>query len=309
MREQTFDDFEIMAVDDGSTDRTAELLEAWASRDRRIRMQSTEPRGIVGALNTAAEFAEGEFLARMDADDVAAPRRFELQVELLGAQPELAACGTLIRYFPRSILRDGARRYEAWINSIVTPEQIERDLFVECPIPHPTLMMRRDVFERMGGYRDFGWPEDYDLVFRLWVHGYRMGKVPEQLLDWRESPGRLSRVDSRYDEQAFRRCKVCYLGKRLGGRRIVVCGAGPVGKAFAVALQKEAHAVAGFVDIDPRKIGQTVHGAPVVHRDVVGDFEGCYFLAAVGSAKGREEVRAMLSAKGLREIDEFCAVA
>lgn len=309
LHEQTFEDFEIVAVDDGSADHTFELLETWARRDHRIRIQTTAPYGIVSALNTAAGLAEGELLARMDADDVAAPRRFELQAGLLDAQPELAACGTLVRYFPRSILRDGARRYEEWINSVVTAEQIERDLFIECPIPHPTLVMRRDAFERAGGYRDIGWPEDYDLVLRWWELGYRMAKVEEQLLHWRESPERLSRVDSRYSEQAFRRCKAAYLGKRLSGRSIVVCGAGPIGKAFALALQEEAHSIAAFVDLDPRKIGQVVHGAPVVHPDMVADYEGCYFVAAVGSRKGREEIRDMLSAKGFKETEEFCAVA
>jgi len=306
---QTFEAFEIIAVDDGSTDRTADLLTGWAKRDDRIHLLRTPPRGIVAALNLAAATARGELFARMDADDVALPLRFQRQVEFLDHYPGIAACGTRIRYFPRSVVRDGARRYEEWINSVVTSDEIERDLFVECPIPHPTLILRRTSFQQVGGYRDNGWPEDYDLIFRLWEAGHETGKLPEELLEWRESPTRLSRTDTRYDENAFRRCKAHFLKKRIAGRKVVVCGAGPVGKAFALALQDEGQRIAAFTELDPRKIGQTIHGAPVIHQDAIGDYRSCYVLAAVGSSKGRAEVRAKLRAEGFSEPEEFCAVA
>jgi hypothetical protein len=235
--------------------------------------------------------------------------RFERQVKFLEQHPGIAACGTGIRYFPRAIVRDGARRYEEWINGVVTPDEIDREIFVECPIPHPTLVLRRAAFEQIGGYRDNEWPEDYDLIFRLWEADLRFGKVPEVLLEWRESPARLSRTDSRYDETAFRDCKVRFLEKRIAGRRVVVCGAGPVGKAFALALQREGQTVAAFVDLDPRKIGQIIHGAPVIPQDRVLEYRDCYLLAAVGSSKGRGEVREFLRAQGFNEPEEFCAVA
>ncbi len=306
---QSFVDLEIITVDDGSTDRTKDILRDWGARDGRIHCLETPPGGIVTALNLAAKRSRGELLARMDADDIADPQRLEMQVQLLDSNPEIGACGTLIRYFPRSDVRDGAQRYEAWINSVVSHDEIERDLFVECPIPHPTLVLRREAFEHVGGYRDIGWPEDYDLVLRLWESGHGFGKVAEQLLRWRESPQRLSRVDARYSEDAFRRCKAHYLDKRISGRRVVVCGAGPVGKAFALALQANGHTIAAFVDLDPRKIGQTIHGAEVVHPDEVGDFRGCFLLSAVGSARGRGDVREMWTQAGFREPEQCCAVA
>ena len=306
---QTLESFEIIAVDDGSTDATRHLLVDWAKRDERVRLMRTPPLGIVAALNSAAMTARGELLARMDADDIAMPLRFERQVEFLERHPDKAACGTGIRYFPRSILRDGARCYETWINSVVTAEEIERDLFVECPLPHPTLMLRRPAFQQVGGYRNNRWPEDYDLLFRLWEAGLGLGKVPEKLLEWRESASRLSRVDPRYGVDAFRRCKVHFLRKRVAGRRVVLCGAGPVGKSFALALQSEGYTIAAFVDADPRKIGQTIHGAPVIDRNAIDGYRDCYALAAVGSSTGRAEIRATLQAAGFREPEEFCAVA
>jgi NADPH-dependent 2,4-dienoyl-CoA reductase/sulfur reductase-like enzyme len=214
-----------------------------------------------------------------------------------------------VRYIPRETLRGGTLRYEAWINALVTPADIERELFVECPIPHPTLMVRRDALAAVGGYRDPGWPEDYDLVLRLWTAGLRMGKVDAVLLDWRDAPTRLSRRDPRYDENAFRRCKIHYLGRRIGHRDIVVWGAGPVGKAFARALQGAGHRIVAFVDLDPRKIGQEIHGAPVVAPEGIGSFRWSFCVGAVGADGAREEIRAMLSALGWREPEEWCAVA
>jgi glycosyltransferase involved in cell wall biosynthesis len=306
---QTLTDFEVIAVDDGSGDDTPDVLASWAGRDPRIHIERTKPLGIVAALRAAAERARGELLARMDADDIALPKRLERQVAFLDAHPDVVACGTRVRYIPRHLVRDGARRYERWINGVVLPDEIERDLFVECPIPHPSLMVRRSAFEQAGGYQDAGWPEDYDLVLRLWQEGARLGKVPEVLLEWREGGERLSRTDPRYGEDAFRRCKVHYLKRRLAGRPVVVWGAGPVGKAFARTLHAAGEQVVAFVDLDPRKIGQTVHDAPVIRPSDIGRYRDAYVVAAVGAPEARAEIREALAHAGFREPEQCCAVA
>ncbi len=309
LQAQTYADFEVIAVDDGSRDETGRALDAWAARDPRVGVLHTPARGIVAALEAARAVARGEYCARMDADDVARPERFARQLAFLDARPTTAACGTLVRYFPRPVLRDGARRYERWINGLVTAADIERELFVECPLPHPTLMMRRAALDAVAGYRDAGWPEDYDLVLRLWAAGHGLGKVGEVLLDWREAAARLSRTDPRYGEDAFRRCKVQYLGRRIAGRRVVVWGAGPVGKAFARALVAAGHTQVAFVDLDPRKIGQNIHDVRVIAPTEINTYRGAFCVAAVGSQGAREEIRAALSAADWREVDDWCAVA
>ncbi len=306
---QTFENFEIVAVDDGSVDGTLTLLDGWARRDARIRTFQSPQRGMVSALNEAASRSSGELLARMDADDIANPTRLERQVEFLGMHTDIAACGTGVSYFPRRLIRVGARRYESWINGIISPTAIERDLFVECPIPHPTLVVRASAFHQLGGYRDAGWPEDYDLILRLWEAGYRIGKVPEVLLRWREHPDRLSRTDPRYADDAFRRCKVHFIARRIAGRAVVICGAGPVGKAFARTLLANEHRIAAFIELDRRKIGQTIHGAPVLPWSAIGRYRDAYALAAVGSPDARWEIREHLLAAGFREPEDCCAVA
>ncbi len=311
LRAQTYEDFEVVAVDDGSRDFTWQRLLDWARQDPRVRPLRTSPRGLVRALATAQAFARGELVARMDADDVAEPARLAAQVALLARHPDVAACGTHIRYFPRDVVREGALRYESWLNSLYSPTTIEREIFVECPLAHPSLLVRRGALLAVGGYRDVGWPEDYDLVLRLWAAGHRLAVVPEVLLYWREAPTRTSRTDSRYAPEAFRRCKVHYLTRTLaaGHDGIVVWGAGPVGKAFALELQAQGQRVRAFVDLDPRKIGQSIHGAPVVAPEAIRHYRGAFVVAAVGSPGARADIRAVLDDAGWREMADYCAVA
>lgn len=308
---QTLESLEVVVVDDGSVDDTPDRLEAWARRDPRIRVLRQEPSGIVVALERARADARGRFLARMDADDVAMPERLEAQLALMEAGSRLAACGCGVEYFPREAVRDGARRYEAWVNRATTPEAIAAAIFVECPLAHPTFFLRADAVEATGGYRDAGWAEDYDLLLRLWRAGYRLGKVADVLLRWRERPDRLSRTHPAYAPQAFVACKVHHLRRSLlrGGRSCVVWGAGPVGKRFARALQKAGTEVEAFVDLDPRKIGQEVHAAPVLDLADGLRMRGPLHLGAVGQKGARARIREALGGAGFRELDDFVAVA
>lgn len=307
---QTFDDFEVVAVDDGSTDATPRILAAWAGRDPRVRPESTAPRGIVPALETARRRARGRLLARMDGDDVALPERLERQVARIESDASLVVVGSRVRAFPADAVGPGDQRYERWINSLVEPDEIARDLFVECPLPHPTFLLRAEAVAAVGGYRDRGWPEDYDLLLRLWEAGGALAKVPEVLVEWRARPDRLSRSAEVYAPEAFRRCKVHFLRRTLlKGRDVVVWGAGPTGKAFARTLLGAGVRLAAFVELDPRKIGKRIHGAPVVAPEGIDRFRGAFCVAAVGQPGARGEIRAALAAAGWREMEEHVAVA
>jgi glycosyltransferase involved in cell wall biosynthesis len=306
---QTLEDYEVLLVDDGSVDGSAEIAEAHAAGDRRFRVVRRERRGLVAALEHARAEARGRLLARMDGDDVALPERLAIQVEALDAGV-LVACGGRIAYFPEEVVRDGARRYQRWINSLVTPEAAVRDVFVECPIPHPTLLVRAGAVEAVGGYRSCGWPEDYDLVLRLWERGASFRNVEQVVLRWREHSDRASRSERIYSEAAFVRAKVHYLRRTLlRDRGVLVWGAGPVGKAFARELTAQGASVVAFVDVDPRKVGKRVYGAPVVGVEEAPRFAEAFAVGAVAGEEARERIRALVAAQGRREGVDFVAVA
>ena len=311
IEEQSFIEFEVLAVDDGSTDDTYEKLRAWASRDARVTVIQQAPQGIVAALEAGRTVARGRYLARMDADDVSARTRFARQYEWMESEPKLSLCGCRVEYFPREHVRGGALWYEAWINSTSTREEVAREIFVECPIAHPTFFMRAEAVAAVGGYRDRGWPEDYDLVFRLWRSGGGLGVVPETLLSWREGENRLSRTDPTYSPDAFRRCKVHYLLEAfpevLDGA--LIWGAGPVGKALAKELVERGARFTAFAEVDPRKIGQRIHGVPVLDTARALAERGVFHLGAVGQKGARDQLRSLLTEGGLQELKSFVVVA
>ncbi len=308
---QTFSDWEAVVVDDGSTDDSRRLLEAWCRRDPRFRLlRSAECRGIPASLNAALAEATAPLIARMDGDDCSLPRRFERQLARL-AEGDVAAVGCGVRYFPEECVAEGARRYQQWLNSLVTPDEHDRDIFVECPLAHPSMLLRADVVRDLGGYRACGWPEDYDLCLRLWESGCRMAKVPEVLFLWREGPTRTSRTHPEYSPEAFLRCKAHFLRRThlTEARPAVLFGAGPVGRSLARALLAEGANVQAFVDIDPGKVGRWISGLPVLSvEDGLALRGGVFGLAAVGQPGAREELRGLLTGAGWVECVEFrCA--
>jgi glycosyltransferase involved in cell wall biosynthesis len=311
IRAQTLAEWEAVVVDDGSTDDSPEILARLSREDPRIRVLSLPPSGIARALEAARSRCRAPLLARMDADDRAHPERLAIQVAFLAAHPDLALCGTHVRYFPRALVRGGARRYEAWLNGFAAPEDLLRDLWVECPLAHPSLAMRAADLEGVGGYRDVGWPEDYDLLLRLWEAGRGFGVVPRVLHYWREGDTRLSRTDARYAPEAFRRIKLHFLLRTLlrGRDGLLIWGAGPVGKAFARDALDLAIPVLAFVELDPRKVGQDIHGAPVVGPDHLGSFRKAFGLGAVGKAGARDQIRDAFRRAGWAEGRDFVAVA
>ena len=298
---QTHEDLEVVVVDDGSRDASADVARDWASRDTRFRVVQQQPLGFVAASRRACAEARGSYLAAMGADDVARPHRLEAQLTAL-REEGLDACGGGVEYFPDAT--DGLRRYERWLNSLTTVEAAARDLFVECPIGHPTLFARADAVS----YRPVDWPEDYDLVLRLWAAGGRFRNVDDVVLDWRDHPARLARTDERYSLTAFARCKVHYLREHvLRGRPTVVWGSGPVGKLHARVLLDAGVEVTAFVDVDERKIGKRIYGIPVVAHDD-GPRDG-FVLGAVAGEVARARLRELAREHGRREGDDFVVVA
>jgi glycosyltransferase involved in cell wall biosynthesis len=307
---QTFPGFEVVVVDDGSTDDSPAIASAHGRRDARFRVLRQGREGIVAALERARREARGRFLARMDADDVALPDRLRLQLDALEREG-LDAVGGGVEIVSEGRVTDGLRRYEAWLNSLVTEDAAARDVFVECPLPHPTLLARHEAVERAGGYHETSWPEDYDLVLRLWAAGACFRNVEPVVLRWRDRAARQSRTDPRYGEDAFVRCKVHHLRRTLlgAGRPAVVWGSGPVGKRFVRELLGGGVTVEAFVDVDPRKHGKRIYGVPVVPTGESGRYRDAVALGAVAGADGRARVRELAYAEGRRDGEDFAAVA
>jgi len=302
----------LVAVDDGSRDGTAEVLALLAEQDRRVLLVRSPGEGIPRSLNRALERCDAEMVARMDADDLSHPRRLERQLEALRAKAELWAVGCRVRAFPRRAVREGMRHYLAWLNDLITPSLVARDLLVEAPIVHPAAVIRRAVLEGLGGWREGPFAEDYDLWLRVSEAGGALCNVPCPLFLWREGAGRATRRDPRYSLERHIALKCAYLRRTHLARQqeVVLWGAGETGKAFADALAGEGIRVAYFLDVDRRKVGRTVRGARVLFFEEAGRLRGRFpLLVAVGAKGARLLIRAELVSRGFVELEDFWCVA
>lgn len=304
---QTFSNLELLIVNDGSTDKTASVLAHY--RDPRLRVVHRPHRGIVAALNAGLALARGRWIARMDADDRCSPQRLEIQWRYLQEHPQVDVLGCRVAAFPEERLTPGMRRYLTWVNAALTHDDIVRDIFIEMPMLHPTLMMRRSALLEVGGYREGPFSEDYDLFLRLYFAGKRFARVPEVLYFWHYHDHQLSRTHPRYSEAAFRRLKASYLADRLlDGRRFRICGCGRLGKRLYRALQEYHRRPEAFVDLAPRKVGRRWNGIPIIPYEAVQK-DGTLHLVCVGVEGAREQIRRVLSTRGLNEGEDFLCVA
>jgi len=252
IKRQSWRNWDCIIVEDGSTDGTLDCASELALGDSRFTVVATPHRGLVAALNTGLAHCRGEYVARMDADDVMHRMRLEEQVSLLETELELSAVGCHVRMFPRDRLGLGYRAYEAWLNGIDTAERVAREAFIECPVAHPTLMFRRLRLLELG-YRDLGWPEDYDLVLRLLTGGEQIGVVPRRRLLWRNGPRRLSRTAPAYARERFTACKASFLAASFLAptEQYILWGYGGTGRALRRALEPLGRRPSHIVELHP----------------------------------------------------------
>ncbi len=302
--------FECIAVDDGSSDRSLELLRARALGDRRFRVVPTAPRGIVSALTAGLELCRGRYVARMDADDLMHRTRLARQLAQLEKDASLAGVGCHVRLFPRGPLSDGRIAYERWLNSLRTPEEVAREAFVECPLAHPSFFLRREVL-RAHGYADRGWPEDYDLVLRLLAGGERLGIVPHPLLLWRDSPARLSRTGAAYRLERFTACKAYYLAHNFLAqqRSYVLWGYGDTGRVLARELRALGKEPSHIVELHPGRLGQRILGAAVVPPAALRELPRAPIIVSVAGPDARALIRSELGRMGFAESRNYICAA
>ena len=310
VRRQRETSFECVVLDDGSSDATVEIATAAASKDPRIAVIRRQHSGLVTTLNAGIERCRGDFVARMDADDWMHRDRLVLQLRAFEADPALDLVGAHVRMFPRDTLGDGSREYERWLNAMRTPQDLRRERFIECPLAHPGWMIRKETLVRLGGYRDAGWPEDYDLLLRLLEGGGRAGVVPHRLIGWRRHAEQLSRRDERYSLRAFTECRAAFLasGPLRETNGFLLWGYGQTGRALRRALGRHRKQLSGLIEVHPGRLGQKIHGAPVVSVEAIDRLPRHLLIVSVAGIGPRNEIRNKLNRSGRVEgRDYFCA--
>ncbi len=290
---QSLEDFEVIAVNDGSTDGSGELLERQARRERRLRVIHLPVSGLPAALNAGLQAARGRWIARHDADDVSRRRRLELQRDYLAAHPATGVVGSRVRIVPASSQWVGMRRWAEWHNTLLTHEEMIRELLVDSPLAHGATMFRRSVLERAGGWEEHGWPEDVDLWLRLTSAGVRLAKLPQLLYAWRQHLGSATRRQERYSQARFDELRLHALrkGPLAGGGPATLVGVGRGLRRWNALLERQG------VPLRRLSEGHPTHAA-------LARLEPPSILI-FGAPVARARWRAALSGQGWREGEEY----
>lgn len=311
---EPYRDYELIIVDDGSTDGTERILDQWKRESYHIKViRHRKNRGIIDALHTAMDHARGDYLARIDSDDIWHPR-LEQQVRLLEEHSQLAVAGGLVSYETEDPAQStsGFRDYVAWQNSLVGSDSIRTNRFVESPLCHPSVLIRRIAYNEVGGYVDCDWAEDYDLWLRLLQAGWEVGKVPSTVVTWRDHRQRLTRIDSRYSQENFIECKAHYLSQERSIQRkgVAICGKGKIGKRFAIALRNNNIHIDHFLDIKESLAGVDYQGIPVKAAKELQPWrpDAPIYLVALGQPNRREAARVFFVETGYDEGTGFFCV-
>ncbi|MCB0545965.1 MAG: glycosyltransferase family 2 protein [Phaeodactylibacter sp.] len=303
--------WELIAVNDHSTDDSWQILQRYALRDARIRpRRNTGPKGIIPALRIALKYSRGSYITRMDADDLMPTDKLKILKRLLQEHgPSWVATGK-VRYFSDGELGDGYRRYERWLNSLMDSGRHYDEIYRECILPSPCWMAYRETLLICGAFESDVYPEDYDLAFRFYKHRIRIAASKEVLHLWRDHSGRASRNSSTYADYTFLNLKLKYFLEieYRPSRPLVVWGAGRKGKEAAQYLQEEGihfH----WICNTPSKWGKDIYGINMRSPEALAELDSPQVIVLVAAPEAQPLIRAQLENQGLtvgRDYFFFC---
>ncbi|NNV07975.1 glycosyltransferase [Geobacillus sp. MMMUD3] len=307
---QTFENFELIIIDDGSVDGTREFLKN-INDSRIVRYFFSENRGIVSALNKGISLAKGKYIARMDSDDISSPIRLEQQVEFLEENPSCHLVATNIESFTHesTIPKEELERYQKWYNNAHTHEEICLTLPIGNCLCHPSVMFRKDSFYKIGGYKsEFKLAEDYEFFIRMSKYG-RLFKIRKPLLKYRIHSKQLSSEYKQRQRRIDAKIKAHYIKEHYcleGKENLLIWGAGNGGILIYKALSELGIKVVGFIDIDYNKRKKRVDHIMIENPESISKFQ--FDFVIIATTLGRKYAESYLESLGLKYGKQYIPV-
>ena len=304
---QTYHNWELMAVDDHSTDHSKSILHKYAAEDSRITVLSNKGRGIIPALRTAYYHSSGTFITRMDSDDIMKSIKLEFMVRSLKNTGKGHVALGLVEYFSEHGISDGYARYEKWINGLTRQGTNYDEIYKECVVPSPCWMVYKDDLAALGAFEPDRYPEDYDLTFRFYKNQLKCLASSDVLHLWRDYPTRTSRTSEHYAQNYFLDIKVHYFLEldHNPTRPLAIWGAGTKGKTIAWLL-KERNVDFYWLCDNPKKIGKKIYDCELLPYQALETLHKPQSIVSVANAEAQKAIRTYLEKLGLGPaIDYF----
>lgn len=301
---QTYKDFELLCIyDNGTNDKSPEILKKIASYDNRVKVFNIkEKRGLVEALNYGISIAQGEYIARMDADDICMKDRLKKQIEYMDQHEEIDILGTYIDIIG-NVNQEIKNNYKKCFNYKININNNELDALDKTIVAHPTVMMRKNIFENLKGYDiNYKAAEDFELWLRAVENGYKIDNLNEELLMYRvhnESKS-LSETDSIFYLQ---NAKFRFISKKKKIKTCYIWGASNGGNRTLEFLNRKKNSIKVLGFIDSFKTGTFCDKKIYSVEDIKNLTFDYVFIA---TTPGKMDAKSKLKSIGYKEVNDYC---
>lgn len=303
---QTEEHWELIAVNDFSTDKSLDILNRYSTLDPRIKVFNNSSKGIIPALRLAFNESRGHLITRMDADDRMYPKKLELLKNKIVNDEDLAL--GLVEYFSESTLGDGYKKYARWLNTLTKAEDNFSDIYKECVIPSPCWMIKRITLEKCGAFNSDTYPEDYDLCFRMRGQNLNIKSVKEIIHEWRDHEHRASRNDINYSDNTFipLKCRYFQLQDYDSEAQLILWGAGRKGKQIAKELQSLGINNFSWITDNLNKVGHRIYGIKLEKKSNIKLEQKKQLIMAIAQKGEKTIVNNWVSNNKIDEVFRFC---
>ena len=301
---QTEQNWELLAINDHSTDTTSTILQQFSEKDNRIKTFNNTGKGIIEALRFAYSKSIGNFITRMDADDIMPIHKLQTLKTALLTQGEGHVATGLVEYFADYPMGNGYLKYQNWLNTLTKTGSNFKELYKECSIPSPCWMVSRTDFEACEAFQPNLYPEDYDLAFRFYKYGMKVIPSNDILHLWRDYQKRTSRTDDNYADNTFLSIKMYYFLtlEYQKEKTIILWGAGKKGKEIAKILIAK-NIPFQWVCNNPKKIGKHIYDTLLISEKKITQSKGFQFIISVANTTEQQEIKIHL--QQIKAIDKF----
>lgn len=304
--EQTYSNWELLIVDDFSTDDSYQIVQDFAKKDARIKLMKNKNAGIIHALRLGLLHSKGAFITRMDSDDVMFSNKLEcMATQLLNHGKQHISLG-LVEYFSKEGIKEGYKNYETWLNQLTITGSNYSEIYKECVIPSPCWMVHKEDLMACEAFNPDRYPEDYDLAFRFYKHNITCIPNNKVLHKWRDYSSRASRTDKNYAENHFLSLKLKYFIELdyNKNKTLVVWGAGNKGKVTAKTLLKNNIYFEWICD-NPNKIGRDIYGKKLLPFEALSTIKNPQSIITVANKQAQKEIKTYLKQLNMKTLSDY----